>query len=147
MFCGMLDETHLLLRLEKGEEIIATLTHITQNHHITNATISGIGSVENPTLAHYRVDTKEYHEQKMEGIFEIIGMLGNITQSEGKPLIHIHATISDEQMHAMGGHIVTADVSATLEIVLSIFPSTITKSYHNNIGLKLLDMPACEIKQ
>lgn len=147
MYCGNLDETHLIIRLAKGEDLIASLKQIVQNHRITNASVAGIGSLENPTLAHYRVDTKQYHEVKIDGIFEVLSLLGNCMQSPEGPIIHLHTTISDEQMHALGGHVVSATVSATMEIILTVFPSEFSKSYSEEIGLKLLDLQKCEMTQ
>lgn len=144
MYCGTLDNTHLLVRLEKGEDIPSSLKQIAKNHNVTNASITGIGSVENPTLAHYRMDTRKYHEEKKEGIFEVLSLLGNIMQENGEALVHIHMTISDEHMQAMGGHVVSATTSATMEIFLTLYPSTFGKKADEEVGLKLLDLPICK---
>lgn len=141
MFTGKLDETHLMVRLELGESIIESLEQIATSHSITNAAISGIGSVENPTLAHYTVTDKKYLEKSLTGIYEIISLLGNMTFVDHKPLVHVHCTISDEQMQAYAGHLVKGTVSATLELILTLFPSSFGKKYNEEIGLTLLDLP------
>ncbi|MDE2026469.1 MAG: DNA-binding protein [Patescibacteria group bacterium] len=141
MRIGKLDESHLLVRLELGENLIQSLEQLATKRHITNAAISGIGSVENPTLAHYTVTSKKYLEKPFIGIYEIISLLGNITQFENKPVIHVHCTISDDNMHAFAGHLVSGTVSATLEIVLTLFQSTYDKKMDEDIGLKLLNLP------
>ena len=129
-----------IVRLEKGEEIVRTLTDFCREQKIENASIMGIGSIENPTLAHYKVDDKKYSEKVFTGVYEVTALLGNVMLSEGEPLIHPHITISDEHMQAFAGHLVKGTVSATLEVLITVYPSTISKTYDENIGLKLLDI-------
>jgi predicted DNA-binding protein with PD1-like motif len=144
MHTGQLGPTHLFVRLEKGENLLESIEQIAKAHSITNAAISGIGSIENPTLAHYTVTTKKYLEKSFTGIYEIISLLGNISYVDQKPLVHTHCTISDEEMHGFAGHLVSGTVSATMEIIITIFPTTFGKKMDEEIGLKLLDLPDTE---
>lgn len=137
---GKIDDTKILLRLERGEEIVSTLQIFCGEHDIANASFTGIGSVENPTLAHYRVNTKKYTEKELQGVFEVTGLLGNVALHEGKPLIHPHITIGDEQMQAFAGHLIKGTVSATLEVIITIFPSIFEKKHDEEIGLNLYDL-------
>ena len=130
-----------MLRLERGEDIHEQLTTFCNDQQIINATITGIGSIENPTLAHYFVDTKKYSEKELPGVFEVTGLLGNVALFEEKPLLHLHITISDEQMRALAGHLVRGTVSATLEIHLISYPSAYEKKHDEEIGLNLFDLP------
>ncbi len=133
-------EEKYLIRLELGEQINESLKKFCQKMEIENGSVSAIGSVKDPVLAHYRVDSKKYSEKTLKGIFEIASMTGNIGLFEGKPLIHIHVVVSDESMQAFAGHLVDAQVSATLEILLIKFNTKLTKSFNEQIGLKLYDL-------
>lgn len=126
-----------LIRFIKGEDINSSIKKFCEKLSIKNAEVTGIGSVESPTLAHYRVDTKKYKEKTFKGIFEITSLIGSVAICDGEPLVHIHVTISDENMRAFGGHLVKGLVSATVELVLTIFETKLTKSYDSDIGLKL----------
>ena len=139
MTFGKIDDTRYLLRLERGEEIISTIETFCQRKLIVNAGISGIGSVDDPTLAHYRVDTKKYSEKQLIGIFEVTSLLGSIALYEKKPLLHLHITLGDENMYAFAGHLVKGIVSATMEVIITVFPSTFEKKYSEEIGLKLYE--------
>ena len=111
-----------------------------QKLDIKNAEIIGIGSIENPTLAHYRVDTKKYREKTLNGIFELTSLVGTVAVFENKPLVHVHVSLSDEEMKAYGGHLVKGNVSATIEIVLVAFDTEFTKLHDDEIGLKLWNL-------
>ncbi len=132
-----LDDTHFLVRLEKGEDIITTLYTFATEHAIKNASFSGIGSIENPTLAHYQVDNKKYTEKAFEGTFEVTSLQGNIAVLKEDIIMHPHITLSDENMQAFGGHLVKGLVSATMEIIITVFQTEYVKEYDETIGLKL----------
>lgn len=129
-----------LIRLKRGELVNESIMKFCQKMGIKNGYLSALGSIENPTLAHYRVDTKKYSEKTLKGVYEVVPLTGNIGLYQGQPLIHNHILISDESMTAFGGHLVEAKVSATLEIVLIKLDTKLTKSLDEEIGLKLYDL-------
>lgn len=129
-----------VVRLEKGEEVVHSIEQFCTKENIASALLSALGSIENPTLAHYLVTTKKYTEKKLEGIYELTNLTGNVTQFENKPLVHAHVTLSDEEMHAFGGHLVSATVSATVELTVTKLDKELTKSQNEEIGLKLMDL-------
>lgn len=83
---------------------------------------------------------KKYTEKKLKGIYEVTNATGTVGAFEGKPLVHIHASLSDEKMIGLGGHLVKAVVSATLEVVLQTFDKKVDKKFNPGIGLKLFDL-------
>lgn len=141
MVFARVEKNAYLLRLEKGEELNSTIKEFCKKEHIKNAWLFAIGSIENPTLAHYQVDTKKYQERKLSGIFELISLSGNVALYENQPLVHIHVAISEEHMNAYAGHLVSSLVSATVEVYLTAFSSSYKKSFSQEIGLKLWDLP------
>lgn len=141
MYYSKVDSNKYLIRLLRGEEINERVKKFCQKIDIKNASVSGIGSIENPTLAHYRVDTKKYKEKTLNGIFELTSLIGTVGVFEDEPFVHVHVNLSDEEMRAFGGHLVNGMVSATVEIVLTVFSSEQTKSFDKEIGLKLWDLP------
>jgi len=140
MYYSKADSNKYLIRLLRGEEINEEVKKFCEKLNIKNACVCGIGSIENPTLAHYRVDTKEYKEKKFKGIFELTSLIGTVAVFEDKLLVHVHVTLSDEEMKAFGGHLVKGEVSATVELIITVFNSNHTKSYDKAIGLKLWDL-------
>ncbi len=130
-----------ILRLERGEKVIASINKFCRKLGIKNALINGIGSLENPKLAHYTVDKKKYKEETKEGIFELTGMMGNVAIFRGEQLVHVHVTVSDNKMNVYGGHLVESEVSATVEITLQGIEGEKEKKYDEEIGLKLFDLP------
>jgi uncharacterized protein len=139
MHYGKIQENQYVLRLERGEEVNATLQTFCTDQNIQNAAISGIGSIDTPTLAHYKVDNKKYSEKELSGVFEVTSLLGTVAIFENKPLLHLHITLGDENMHAFAGHLIKGIVSATLEVLITVHPTSFEKKYSEEIGLKLYE--------
>ena len=140
MYYSKVGMDKFIIRLARGEKINESIKKFAQLQHIVNASYSGIGSTEDPVLAHYLVNTKKYSEKNVTGVFEVASLTGNIAMFENQPLVHSHIVISDENMQALAGHLVESIVSATLEIVLIKFDTQITKSFDESIGLKLYNL-------
>lgn len=129
------------LRLERGEDIHETLQGFCEARGIKNAVISGIGSIENPQLAHYGSVTKQFAESKLPGIYEVTSLSGNVGLLEGRTLSHLHVTIAGPDMIARGSHLVAGACSATLEIVVQAFATEYTKAFEESVGLNVWQFP------
>lgn len=132
----------IVVKLERGEELIATLTAWCEREGIQNAIFSGIGAVEHVEIGYYDLATKTYVFKKHDEIFEVGSMQGNVALVDGKPFIHAHAVLSrcDDSLSCIGAHIKSAVVAVTLEIFLTPLESRTTRALDANIGLKLLDL-------
>ena len=133
------EENKVLVVLERGDEVFESLYQVVEDLDIKFSWINGIGAADNIVLGAYPSKTKEYVKKKFNGEFEIASMMGNITMKENAPFIHIHATISDEECNAFAGHLFTARVAVTCEIVLNISEKPIFRKECNDIGLYLWD--------
>lgn len=127
----------IIVRLEAGDDILGSIEAACAAHNVTNAEITGLGSIESPTLAHYRMDTKKFTERSLKGIYEVISLTGNIGLVDGRPFAHCHVAISDADMVVHGGHLVSGACSATLEVVIRAIEAKYHKQFDDEIGLKV----------
>ena len=135
-------DTGMLIKLERGEELIATLTSLCVEENIQNAVFSGIGAVERVKIGYYDIVKREYFFRSEAGVFEVASMQGNVALVDGKPFIHAHAVLSrcDETLECIGAHIKEAYVAVTLEIFLAELDSAVERKLDETIGLKLLSV-------
>jgi len=132
-----LSDTSYVLRLELGDDIVDSIQQFCANLGIANASVQGIGSVKSPKLAHYSIETKQFTELTIPGILEITSLLGNIALVEDRPLAHLHVTLSNEAMQTYGGHMIKGECSATLELIVTSYPSQHTKAHDDEVGLSV----------
>lgn len=135
-------EQGFIIRLEKGEKLIATLADFCETEGIKGATFTGIGAVEKVKIGYYDLPKREYVFRDEPSVFEVASMQGNVALVDGKPFIHAHAVLSrcDETCECIGAHIKEAYVAVTLEVFLTPFDVPLSRKLDDAIGLKLLDI-------
>ena len=129
-----------VVRLFKGEDIIETLKGFLQKYGVTAGMISGIGATDNVTLGYFNTETKEYQKQNFQGGFEILNLAGNVSMLDGEPLIHLHIQLGDEQYRVFGGHLFSANVSVTCEILVRSLDTIIHREKDEETGLNLMKL-------
>jgi uncharacterized protein len=127
----------LIIRLEPGEDILASVGAACRQHDIANAEVTGLGSAEQVTLAHYRRDTQEFTRRSFDGIYEIASLVGNVALIDGQPTLHCHVTIAGPDLAAHAGHLAAGVCSATVELVVRPLDSRYAKRHDDAIGLNL----------
>jgi predicted DNA-binding protein with PD1-like motif len=136
---GQLDDHTHAVRLELGEDVHEQIQRFCRDQRIDNAAVSGIGSVDSPTLAHYSVKAKQFTDKQLAGIYEVTSLLGNVALVDDQPFAHLHVTLSGPNMEALGGHLVKGACSATLELVITTYPSHHRKTPDSLSGLSVWD--------
>jgi len=127
----------VFVRLEQGEEIIEQLGNVMVEHNIRLGKVSGIGACDLVTIGNFDTKTKEYLKETIFGNFEITSLLGNISQMNSEPYLHLHVTFGDQEMHMRGGHLDQGRISATAEIMIDIYDGQIDRFKDEQSGLNL----------
>ena len=134
----------IYVRLEKGEEILSSFYEIVKKHNITSGWINGIGAICDVQIGSYNLKGKDYNKVNLEGDYELISLMGNISQKNNDPFLHLHVTLSDEKCIAYGGHLFSAKILATGEFFIKKTESMIPREYDDNIGLYLWEFKDCD---
>lgn len=108
-----------ILTLEPHEELTREIKKFCTDQSIENASISAIGAVNSVTLGFFNVSTNSYIEQSFHKAFELSSANGTLLTTDGEQNLHIHATISDKDFRAYGGHLFRAVTSKTIQVVIS----------------------------
>ena len=127
-----------LIRLSRGEKIIASLESFCQKQKITGGFFFGLGAIDKVELAHYDVEKKKYSSLIFNQPLELTNLSGNIALFKNQLIIHAHATLADKKMRAFAGHLVEGIISGTGEIFLIKTPA-LKKFFDEGTGLKLFD--------
>ncbi|MEA4857652.1 MAG: DUF296 domain-containing protein [Solidesulfovibrio sp.] len=94
----------LLVRLPKGEDLLAALVTVCLERNVTKGQVSLIGALERAVLGYYPQDTREYLTRTLEDGTEILSGLGNVSLKEGQPCVHLHLTLLTRDFTVTGGH-------------------------------------------
>lgn len=129
----------VLVRLDKGEEILHSLNQLCIKEGIRSGFINGFGAVDQAALGIFRTARKKYESADFTGEYEIASLTGTISTLDNSPYLHIHMTITDPVQGLLhGGHLGSARISATAEIGITILEIPATRHFDESIGLQLL---------
>ncbi len=126
-----------IVRMDKGEEIVAKLMELCQADSISLGSVSAIGAVDKVTIGLFDTTEKQYYKKTIEGEFEITSLLGNISTMKGESYLHLHINVSDNQYQTYGGHLNEAWVSGTCEMVIDVIDGNMDREFSEEIGLNL----------
>lgn len=128
----------IIIRIDKGEEIVESLKKVCKENDITLGLVSGIGATDKVKIGLFDVATKKYHSKELIGDYEIAPLSGNISTMDNKIYLHLHINLCDSNHNSFGGHLNSAIVSATFECIIDIIDGSIDRKFNEEIGLNLI---------
>ncbi|MFH1437674.1 MAG: PPC domain-containing DNA-binding protein [Pseudomonadota bacterium] len=128
------------LRLDRGEDVAASITAYCDEAGIRSAAVSGIGAIEDVEIGFYDLAARQYLKRRLEGIYELISLAGNITRVDGRAFMHAHVTLGARDFTVTGGHLFGGKIAVTGEIFLAGAGMALTREMNDEIGLKLITM-------
>jgi len=127
-----------LVRLDRGEEVLTTLTGLCRDRGIAAASLSGIGAVTDAELGYYDLAQFSYLTRSLEGIWELVSLTGNVALVDGEPFVHAHVSLGNRNLELLGGHLVKATVAVTVELFLNTYEPALVRSFDPEVKLNLL---------
>ena len=128
----------VLLRIDRGEEIVDKVREVAEKEHIRLAEISALGATDDFTVGVYDVESRHYDQKRFTGPHEIVSLTGTITEKDGAFYQHLHMSAGNKDCAVVGGHLNRAVVSATCEMVIRILDGTVDRSTDPLIGINLI---------
>ena len=125
----------IIVRLDKGEEILGCLRAVCAEYAVRAASISGIGAVKGTTIGMYDMETGRYSDLKLPTFMELTNLSGNVSALNGETYLHVQITLAGENGHAFGGHLKEALIGATAEIFVTVFDTNIDRARDEATGL------------
>ncbi len=127
----------VLVRLERGEEILEQLAQVARAESISLASVQGLGAVDRFTVGVYHVEEQVYQSREYTGSYEIVSLTGTVDTMQGQFYCHLHMSAADGQGTVRGGHLNRATVSATCELVLRCIDGKVDRQRDATTGLNL----------
>ena len=127
----------IIVRMDKGEEILANIKNVALAEGIKLAQVSALGATNDFTVGVYKVDEKKYYKNHFVGDYEIVSLTGTINTMNHDFYTHIHMSAGNESGEVFGGHLNEAWVSATCEMVITVIDGEVDRFLDDETGLNL----------
>lgn len=110
-----------MLRLDEGEEVVATLAAWADREGIRAASVlQGLGLVRETEVGYLRGD--RYESRRFVEPLELLSLAGSIAWEEGAPSVHLHLIGGGPDHRTVGGHLLSSTVALLAEITVRTFP-------------------------
>jgi uncharacterized protein len=127
----------VVARFDRGEEICACLRTVSEKENIRLASVEGLGASDEFTVGVYDVEEKKFHGHTYTGAHEIVSLTGTVNTMNGEYYSHLHMSAANETGAVVGGHLKSARVSATCEIIITVLDGTVDRFPDDVTGLNL----------
>ena len=128
------------VRIDKDEEIMEKLACLCEQEGISLAQVDAIGAADQAEIGVYDLEARAYHREALEGFTEITSLSGSVTAMDGKPYIHLHATLVDQNHIVHGGHALKLRVGATCEMFVRVIEGSVGRKKDEVLGINLWEI-------
>ena len=128
-------EDVVVVRLDKGDEIVQSLLSVAEKEDLPLAAVSGIGATDDFEVGVFDLERSDYERIRFAGNHEIVALVGNFTTKDGAPYLHLHITCAGEGGRIVGGHLFEAKISLTAEIFLHKGHGNVNRLHDATLGI------------
>jgi predicted DNA-binding protein with PD1-like motif len=123
----------------QGDEALSGLLEFAEKYQVKSAHFTAIGALNGATLGWFDPQRKMYKKIPVVGQHEVVGMSGDIALYKGNPVVHTHMIVGSPDGTTLAGHVLAAYVSPTLEVMVTVDPTTMQKRFDPATDLTLID--------
>jgi predicted DNA-binding protein with PD1-like motif len=131
---------HIVGRMLRGSGVQDAFHNLVDEHGLRTAWVNAIGAFEWIELTEYDQTERRYEEAHRFERCELLSMQGNLSERDGEPFWHLHATVSvreDGRDVTYGGHVVDGSIFA-LEFRIDCFDElSLRRANDEATGLQL----------
>ena|SRR5688572_17937220 len=134
------DERYIV-RIEAGEQVVATLLDFLRRENIGFANLSAAGALSSARIGFWDPARRAYAYTQFDEQLEVVSFVGNASLRDGEPFLHLHVALGRADLSVVGGHLQEAVVNPTIEIWLRTEEVDVRRTTDPRTGLDLLDLP------
>jgi predicted DNA-binding protein with PD1-like motif len=128
------------LKLDTGEEIVASLTAFAARVGVRAGLIVGLGAVGNVEIGFFQRETRSYIRREFPGEHEIGSLVGNFSELDGVPFPHCHVVIAGQDFIAHTGHLFRGVVTVACEVQVVTDPGVLRRVRRDDLGFHPLNL-------
>lgn len=119
---------HIVAVFDKGDEASERLADVARLHAMTAASFTAIGAFESVTLGWFDPEERDYRPIAVDEQVEVVSLVGDVSVHEGDVMVHAHVVVGCRDRSTRGGHLLSATVWPTLEVVFTETPAVLRRA-------------------
>lgn len=133
------EERIIAVIFDKGEDPVAGLTRFAEEQNLSAAGFTAIGAFSEAILGFFDWEAKDYDRIPVNEQTEVLALVGDIAVEDGnRKKVHAHVVLGRRDGSACGGHLLSAKVRPTLEVILTEAPGFLQRVHDRESGLTLI---------
>jgi len=132
------DGNTFALIFSTGEDPVAGLTRFAEEQRIGAASFTAIGAFSEADLGYFDWEKKDYERIPVREQVEVLSLIGDIALDGDRRKIHAHVVLGRRDGAACGGHLLSARVRPTLEVIVEAAPAHLRREHDPVSGLALI---------
>jgi predicted DNA-binding protein with PD1-like motif len=130
--------TYVLI-FNTGDELADGLAQFAAEEKIGGSSFKAIGALSAVKLGWFNWESKKYEVSvDLNEQVELVSLIGDVAEKDGKPQVHAHVVIGRRDGTAHGGHLMSATVRPTCEVILTESPTHLEKKFDPESGIALI---------
>ena len=132
------DGNTFALIFSTGEDPVAGLTRFAEEQRIGAASFTAIGAFSEADLGYFDWEKKDYERIPVREQVEVLSLIGDIALDGDRRKVHAHVVLGRRDGAACGGHLLSARVRPTLEVIVEAAPAHLRRVHDPVSGLALI---------
>lgn len=123
------------LVFDAGDEVMRELAGFIAEQSVRTASFTAIGALSDVTLGYLDWETRRHEPIPISEQVEVLALTGDVVVGEdGQARAHAHIVVGKSDGTAHGGHLLSARVRPTLELILTTSPTPLHKRFDEQTG-------------
>lgn len=125
-------------RLDTGSDLVEEIERFCAERGILAAQVTVVGAMRRARYAYRDQPGRRYLELESDTHHEMTSFVGNISEREGRPFLHAHASFADANGATVGGHLLPGCEVFVAEVMIRELADVSLVRVHDEVtGLAL----------
>jgi predicted DNA-binding protein with PD1-like motif len=131
-------ERTIAIVFDTGDEVIDGLQRFAAEQGLDASRFTAIGAFEDAELGYFDPEARAYSRIPVDEQVEVLALVGDIALDGEEPKVHAHVVLGRRDGSTCGGHLLSAHVRPTLEVMLTESPAYLKREHDPATGLALI---------
>ncbi|MEU4660398.1 PPC domain-containing DNA-binding protein [Micromonospora chalcea] len=131
----------LVVVCDKGDEPVTAIGDALRRHDLRAGRVTAVGGFREAEVGWFDRAAGDYRHIPVRDQVEVLSLIGDVAARDGEPALHVHTVLGRSDGSTVGGHLLSARVWPTLEVIITEVAPELAKRVDPETGLALIAGP------